>query len=187
MYLFLVIMSGVCLAFQIPELQSWATWDASAIVSGQWWRILTGNLTHTNAMHLIMNIAGLWVITHLFKPTAKHVAFVLLCCSAVVGIALLATEMQRYVGLSGVLHGLFGYFALREALEGRKSSWLLVGGLVAKVAWEQSYGASTSTSAMINARVAIEAHLVGAHGGTLLALLTLSVQKITASDNESHE
>lgn len=78
------------------------------------------------------------------------------------------TDMQSYVGLSGTLHGLFGAFALTEALTGRRSSWLLVGGLVAKIAWEQFMGFCYDGT-LINARVAIEAHLIGAIGGLLLA------------------
>ncbi|BDP30839.1 hypothetical protein VV208B2_19190 [Vibrio vulnificus] len=91
--------------------------------------------------------------------------------SFMVGLANLLTSMQIYVGLSGTLHGLFAYFALRESLEGRKSSWLLVLGVVLKVAWEHWMGASASTSELIGARVAIEAHLAGMSSGFLLASL----------------
>jgi len=45
--------------------------------------------------------------------------------------------MVNYVGLSGTLHGLFAFYALKEALGGRKSSWLLVIGVMLKVASEQ--------------------------------------------------
>ena len=74
-------------------------------------------------------------------------------------------------GLSGVLHGLFGFWALAEVFDGRRSSLVLVGGLIAKVAWEQFYGPSTSTAAMIGARVAVDAHLFGAIGGLSMAWL----------------
>ncbi|MFS1425557.1 hypothetical protein [Shewanella sp. 10N.286.48.B5] len=35
-------------------------------------------------------------------------------------------------------------------------------GLIAKIAWEQLIGPSSTTGELINARVAIEAHLAGA-------------------------
>ncbi len=77
--------------------------------------------------------------------------------------------MQFYVGLSGTLHGLFAYYALNEALNGRRSSWLLVLGVIGKVGWEQWFGASASTAELIGARIATEAHLAGLVGGLLLA------------------
>lgn len=79
--------------------------------------------------------------------------------------------MKGYVGLSGVLHGLFAYFALQETLNGRKSSWLLVVGVMAKVIWELTMGASSSTSELINARVAVESHLFGMLSGFIFAAL----------------
>ena len=72
---------------------------------------------------------------------------------------------------------MFGLFALREALNGRKSSWLLVLGLVAKIAWEQLIGPSSTTGELINARVAIEAHLAGALAGGSMAMVSFFMSK----------
>ncbi|MCW8334663.1 rhombosortase [Vibrio paucivorans] len=167
----LLATSLICLALQFEPMQAYAAWNIHSIADGQWWRILTGNFTHTNFAHLGMNLAGLWVICYLFKPSAKTLLFALVILSLFVGVGNIFTDMTTYVGLSGALHGLFGYFALQEVLQGRKGSLLLVAGLIAKVLWEHLIGASESTSAMINAKVAIEAHLSGSLGGFALALL----------------
>ncbi|MGR5554805.1 rhombosortase [Vibrio fortis] len=169
MYPALVFTSLMCVLFQFDPIQAWVVWDHNAIANGQWWRIVTGNFSHTNLSHLAMNLAGLWVICFVFQPSRIRLLVYLFIISLFTGTGLLATDIQSYVGLSGTLHGLFGVFALTEALTGRRSSWLLVAGLVAKVAWEQFVGPSTTTGALINARVAIEAHLIGALGGFLLA------------------
>ncbi len=158
-------------------MQAWVIWDKSAIVDGQWWRILTGNFSHTNYSHLLMNLAGLWLISYLFQPTRKQLISALILISLVTGLALLLSSIQVYVGLSGTLHGLFGLFALREALNGRKSSWLLVLGLVAKIAWEQLVGPSSTTGELINARVAIEAHLAGTLTGGSMAIISFLMGK----------
>mgnify|MGYP000055950865 FL=1 len=117
-----------------------------------------------------MNLAGLWIISYLFQPSKKQLVLALLVISLVTGIALLFSSIQIYVGLSGTLHGLFGLFALNEALSGRRSSWLLVLGLITKIAWEQLIGPSSTTGELINARVAIEAHLAGAIAGGFMAM-----------------
>ena len=124
-----------------------------------------------------MNLAGLWIISYLFQPTRKQLISALILISLVTGLALLLSSIQVYVGLSGTLHGLFGLFALREAVNGRKSSWLLVLGLVAKIAWEQLVGPSSTTGELINARVAIEAHLAGTLTGGSMAIISFLMGK----------
>ncbi len=126
-----------------------------------------------------MNLAGLWIISYLFQPSKKQLVLALLVISLVTGIALLFSSIQIYVGLSGTLHGLFGLFALSEALNGRRSSWLLVLGLIAKIAWEQLIGPSSTTGELINARVAIEAHLAGALAGGFMAVLLFITDRKT--------
>ncbi|MEZ8286459.1 rhombosortase [Vibrio splendidus] len=179
MYPVLIFTSLLCVLFQLEPVQAWVVWDKNAIADGQWWRILTGNFSHTNHSHLLMNLAGLWIISYLFKPSKKQLVLALLVISLVTGIALLLSSIQIYVGLSGTLHGLFGLFALSEALNGRRSSWLLVLGLVAKIAWEQLVGPSSTTGELINARVAIEAHLAGALAGGFISIVSFLTNRKT--------
>lgn len=190
MYPLLIVISLVMALAQWPALQPFITWDARFIADGQWWRLLSGNFTHTNLIHLGMNTAGLWVIAFFFRSItqAKEWLAVLLVSSLLVGVTLLASDIQVYLGLSGTLHGLFAYYALKESLSGRKSSWLLIVGVLAKVAYECLIGAPESTASMINARVATEAHLVGMLSGLALGLLnhTLVTRagKLSKTDQE---
>ena len=179
MYPVLIFTSLLCVLFQLEPIQAWVVWDSNAIAEGQWWRILTGNFSHTNYSHLVMNLAGLWIISYLFQPSKKQLVLALLVISLVTGIALLFSSIQIYVGLSGTLHGLFGLFALREALNDRNSSWLLVIGLIAKIAWEQFVGPSSMTGELINAHVAIEAHLAGAMTGGFIAIVSFLTNRET--------
>lgn len=170
LYLWLFLISIVCFGLQFEPLAGWSAWQLSGIQHGQWWRILTGNFTHTNFAHLGMNLAGLWIISFIFKPAARTLLILLLSLSVWIGLCVLLTDMRINVGLSGTLHALFAFFALQEAQLGRRSSWLLVLGVVAKVVWEQAFGSSMGTEQLIHARVATEAHLAGVIGGGLLAL-----------------
>ncbi|NAW68202.1 rhombosortase [Vibrio sp. V27_P1S3P104] len=171
LYLVLCLVSLLCLGLQFEPFSSLSAWHRIAIEQGQWWRILTGNLTHTNFVHLTMNLAGLWAIALLFRPTAKSLLVALIILSGSVGIGVYFTHMTLYVGLSGTLHGLFAFFAAQEWLHGRKSSRWLVVGVIAKVVWEQWFGASLGTEIWIEARVATEAHLIGLIAGILCAIL----------------
>lgn len=170
LFLLLIAVSVTCLALQFEPMASLVNWHRYLILDGQWWRILSGNFTHTNFAHLGMNLGGFWIISYIFKPSEKELLALLLTIGVSVGLLNFLSDMNGYVGLSGLLHGLFAYFALQESLNGRKSSWLLVLGVIAKVTWEMTVGASQSTSDLINARVAVEAHLFGVVSGFALAL-----------------
>lgn len=176
-YLLLIVVALIAVILQYPQFHSISFWDLNLIQQGEWWRILTGNFTHTNWPHLAMNIAALAVMVYLFTPTAKNLSLLLILLSICVGLSLMLSNLGSYAGLSGVLHGIFAYYALTEALEGRRSSWLLVIGVIAKIGYEQLFGAASSTAELINARVAIEAHLSGGLSGILTAVALFMYKK----------
>lgn len=118
-----------------------------------------------------MNVIALWIIALIFKPKAQHYFIITLLIILGVGVGLIATTLEQYVGLSGALHGIFVYFALVECFRGRRSSWLLVTGVIAKVLWEQFVGPSSYTQALIQAPVAIQAHLIGLIWGGIVAVI----------------
>ena len=77
-------------------------------------------------------------------------------------------ELRWYVGLSGVLHGLFLYGALREIRFYPASGYVLLAVLLAKLSWEFFNGALPGSEDMAGGRVLTEAHLLGAIGGILV-------------------
>lgn len=176
-YLLLIVVALVGVILQYPQFHSISFWDVSLIQQGGWWRILTGNFTHTNWPHLAMNMAALGVMVYLFTPATKSLTLLLILLSFCVGLSLMLSDIGSYAGLSGVLHGIFAYYALTEALQGRRSSWLLVIGVIAKIGYEQVFGAAGSTAELINARVAIEAHLAGGLSGLSLAIILFLYKK----------
>lgn len=157
-----------------PSIDELLAYRRSAIADGQWWRLVTGNLLHTNHWHLLMNLAGLWIVLflHHFHYRVKGLSglFALLCLLEGLGLYLGYPQLLGYVGLSGMLHGLFAYGAVRDIQCRMRSGYLLLLGVMVKVGHEQFYGASTDVTAMIGARVATESHLVGLICGLICAL-----------------
>lgn len=150
------------------------------IAQGQMWRLITGNLLHTNLWHLVMNLAGLWVILFLHEMHYKKQAaliyslFLSLCLLEGLGLYYFYPSLLAYVGLSGVLHGLFSFGAIMDIVKSYRSGYLLLLGVMAKVYYEQTYGASDSVTELIGARVATESHLVGVVSGVICAIIWLS-------------
>ncbi|MGF1784878.1 rhombosortase [Photobacterium swingsii] len=172
-YLVFAVLLGVIA--QLPQLQPLLVWERSLILNGEVWRILTGNVTHTNWPHLMMNTFAFIIITFIFRKhiAAKQYTLLIVTISLIIGLCIFTTNMSWYAGFSGVLHGLFGWGAIQDIKSKTKGGWLLLAGLIAKIGWEQIFGGSVSSEALIGARVATEAHLFGAIAGTLLGLVPL--------------
>ncbi len=100
----------------------------------------------------------------------KQWLWVIFVSIVLIGAGLLwwMTDIQSYVGLSGVLHGLFLYGALREIRFYPVSGYVLVIVLLAKLTWEFFNGALPGAEDMAGGRVLTEAHLLGAIGGVLV-------------------
>jgi rhomboid family GlyGly-CTERM serine protease len=136
------------------------------IADGQYWRILTGNFLHTNGWHLLLNIAGLLLLSQLFGQYYTHIriiAFSIInCCAVGVMLYFFTPDIYYYVGLSGFLHGLFVAGCLEEITRGIRFSYLLLLGVGVKIIHEQLVGAPAQMSELIGASVAVDAHLYGA-------------------------
>jgi rhomboid family GlyGly-CTERM serine protease len=170
----IVIALALILFYLEPLSTQWLRFERPQIASGELWRLLTGNLLHTNFTHFLLNCAGVlfvWLL-HAEHYTNKSYFFIFSFCGLTCGLGLyLFSDLTRYVGLSGALHGIIVYGAIKDIKTSWPTSgWLLTIGIIIKVAHENSYGPSDSVKAMINADVAVEAHLYGLIGGLILAL-----------------
>lgn len=160
--------------------------NRSAITNGDYYRLLTGNLMHSNHWHLIFNVAGLGILTYLFYHLLTNKHFIVFSIINAILVSVLiyyySPTTQHYVGLSGYLHGLFVYCCLIEINKGMKESWFLLLGVSIKIGYENIYGANSDMSDLIDVSIATEAHLFGAlialaQFGILVILTQL--QKIT--------
>ncbi len=152
------------------------------ISQGEIWRLFTGHFLHTNIYHLLLNLAALimlWLLHgRLYSQASYSLLFLLTALITSLGIYYFNLNLQQYVGLSGVLHGVFVFGALMDIHANDKTGYLLFIGVWLKIAHEQIYGASTDVSALIEASVAVDAHLWGALGGLLFAIIYLITPKL---------
>ena len=173
-YRLLGLIAIVAILAQIPVIHHWMTWDRADIEAGQWWRIVTGNLTHTNVPHLAMNLAALAALTLLHRHYYRVRSLVMLmwCMMVAIGIAMFWSPFSWYAGLSGVLHGLFVWGVIRDIQNKVPLGWVMLVGVIAKLAYEAYSGGDSMTAQLIDAGVAYQAHLAGSAVGLLFALTT---------------
>ena len=154
------------------------------IIEGEVWRLFTGHLLHTNGFHLLLNLAALimlWALHGRFY-TIKNYSTLFLFCSIITSVGIFYSDpsLVQYVGLSGVLHGVFIFGAIMDIVSKDKTGYLLFIGVWLKIGHEQIYGASSDVSDLIEASVAIDAHLWGAVAGAVFSIVCIIKIKITS-------
>ncbi len=171
-----LLLFVTCFSLQSAGLVSTLQFDRGLIEQGDYWLLLTGHLVHLNWMHWGLNMAGLLIVAVFFSPYGNILdwLFVLLFSAIVISLGLywLHPELIWYVGLSGVLHGLFLYGAIREIRYYPFSGYVLVLLLSGKLFWEYMNGALPGSEEMTGGRVLVEAHLYGALAGLTAVFLT---------------
>ena len=184
--LLLALLSCTLWLFEPASGQLFA-YERSAIEQMEWWRVLSGNIVHTNGFHLLLNLGGLVLLWALHGEHYRPLRFlhVIVWCSVLTGLGLYAfnTELHWYAGLSGTLHGLFTWGACMDVKHGFRSGFALLVGIAVKIGWEQAYGASDGVASLIDANVAVNAHLFGAIAGLIVFAVMgdVTAKKLSAS------
>jgi rhomboid family GlyGly-CTERM serine protease len=148
-------------------------YERSALANAELWRVLTGNLVHADGRHLLLNLAGLALVTLLFpgEYSRRQWSIVALVSSIAIAAGLWwgNPDVAWYVGLSGVLHGLLAAGVLAWWRSGfRGLALLLASILLVKLVAEQRFGALGWSGDLV---VIVDAHLYGALGGACAGLV----------------
>ncbi|HEY3645208.1 MAG TPA: rhombosortase [Gammaproteobacteria bacterium] len=147
-------------------------YDRAGIEHGQVWRLFTGNFVHLGAGHLLEDMAGLVLLWLLFEDVLTGWRMPAAVCAGAlaVGVGLLIGDprVDWYVGISGALDTLWAVGSLGLIRKRDRFGWMLAAVLVAKLIYEQCFGALPFSSVSSGGLVIVDAHLYGAFAGALL-------------------
>jgi rhomboid family GlyGly-CTERM serine protease len=147
-------------------------YDRSALLAGQWWRLLSAHLVHLDLRHAVLNALGLALMWALFVRDyrARQWFLILIVAAAAIdaGLWFRDTGVLWYVGASGVLHGAMAAGIVAALRRGELAGVVLAVFLIAKLAYEQWSGALPFAGAAVP--VVVNAHLYGVVGGLTVAL-----------------
>lgn len=175
MYLGPLVLGVLCIICYLlePQASEWLAYKRH-LFSEQPWRLLTANLVHSNFHHFLINLGGLILIWALHGDYYRTRSFLLLSCLIGLGVTVgqhnISPQLTGYVGLSGVLYGLFAWGTIQDIRHKRLSGWLLLLGLAIKIGHEQTVGPNPDVEAMIEANVAVNSHLCGVITALAVAL-----------------
>ena len=109
----LATLSGALagLAFVDPRWHRWLDYRREFVAAGQAWRLVTAHAMHLSIGHAILDIGALLIVAWIFGRTLDFARQLVATIAAVacIGASLwfLHPEVDRYVGLSGILHAWF--------------------------------------------------------------------------------
>lgn len=180
----LIILSTLFATFNLNDLLEF---NRALVVQGDLWRIFTSQFVHANWAHLGLNASGvllIWLLHGEYTSPIRYVvniSFLALWCG--LGVYWFCPSIHIYTGLSALLHGVIIWGAVKDITLGFKSGYLLFIGVWIKIILEQINGPSADIGKIIHSTVAVDAHLIGVIGGTLLAV-PLVIQSVVSANNE---
>lgn len=139
--------------------------DRQALLQGQLWRLWTGHLIHLGWTHWALNAAGLALCALLADAPPAPRTWLRQAALLGLGISVLLLALQPalayYVGLSGVLYGLF-VLALWPGV--RRADPIGIAALCAIAAWlgaQLLWGPAPHEEAWIGGDIIVQAHVYG--------------------------
>jgi rhomboid family GlyGly-CTERM serine protease len=157
------------LALLLP-LRDSLCFNPSAVVAGQWWRVVTHPFVHVSWYHLLLDGAAFLLLYHgLERHRLRYVA-------ATGAGSLLASlwfwpaiGTTGLCGLSGIAHGLMAVMALELIHRGDRLGWSCLALVAGKAIWEGATGHVVFEglhSGLIGTPVAV-CHFGGVIGGAI--------------------
>ena len=109
-FFFLAFISLLLLQFIQQNILD-LSYNRVFIEKGEYWRLLSGGLVHSNYYHCLINLFGLFCLINLYEyqitlRTWATVCLLLVFCVNL-SIYLLLPTTSFYLGFSGALHGLY--------------------------------------------------------------------------------
>ena len=188
-------LASIALALAaVPGAARLWQYHREVILSGQWWRMLSGHFTHWNADHALWDLvmfAALGIACERISPR-RFIVLVVGSALAISGaLVWLMPALQEYRGLSGIDSGLFVYLVavlLRTAWPGRDGPRLAVGiVLLTAFTGKIGYEMATGTTLFVDSSGAgfVPLPLVHAIGGICGALVGLVPERLCEANLES--
>lgn len=170
-------VAALAVLFQLggEPLRTGFAWDRDALDQGEFWRLATGHFVHLGWSHLALNVAGLSLVAWITGKTfsvPQWLAIAALTLAVIdAGFWYVYDGLDWYVGLSGLLHGLLVAGLFVGTIRGDREAMALGVLVIGKLAWEQVAGPLPGSESTSGGAVIVDAHLYGAVGGLLGALV----------------
>lgn len=135
-----------------------------ALEQGEWWRLFSAHFVHLGWTHAVLNMLGVLLCCALAPGLFnRHVWVKTGALALCVGALLwwISPGVPNYVGLSGVLYGLFALGLLPQAWRGDRLASLALAATAAWMLWQWGMGPSAVEEGLIGGSIISIAHIYG--------------------------
>jgi len=164
-----------------PESSNLLRYQSIEVSQGEWWRIFSANLCHSNWYHWLLNILGFWLMDIFYRPVLSvkmRASLIIFCMFANVLLMHLFMNLTWYVGLSGALHGYLIGGALLSWKSAIKLNLIIVIVVCIKLVIELGWHINQTTESLIGANVVEESHAFGALSAIIFFVINYLKNKI---------
>jgi rhomboid family GlyGly-CTERM serine protease len=177
----IVVLVALALMFSGDSGRELLRFDRGSIAAGELWRLLSGHFVHLGVSHTLLNLAGLLLVWFLVGRAWTWPQWLVVLAASVAAIDLGlwfgAPQLQWYVGLSGLLHGMLAAGIVAGIPDRNVEALILAMVVTGKLAWEQFAGPLPGSEATSGGAVIVDAHLYGVIGGAVAAAALVSVRR----------
>ena len=179
----LLMVCALLLAFGGEPARIALRYDSHAIGAGQVWRLLSGNFVHLGWWHLFLNELGILVLVMLCPERLSWAVWLrrlmILGLGMSLGLYFFVPSVRWYVGMSGLIHGLFVLGLGRQVVTQKDLiAACCLAYLIGKIAWEMLTGVPVSDEAAIGGSVLVESHLYGSLSALIYGLVFRSFTRV---------
>ena len=177
----LVLLLALALMLAGDSGREWLRFERAGIASGEAWRLLSGHFVHLGISHTILNLAGLvlvWLLVGRAYGCREWLWIIAGSIAAIdLGLWFGAPQLEWYVGLSGLLHGMLAAGILDGLADRSAEARILAVVVAGKLAYEQFAGPLPGSEATSGGAVIVDAHLYGVIGGAVVAAALIRVRR----------
>lgn len=174
----LIVIAIIASIQYLPAWHEVLVFDSQRLPSRPW-TIVTAHLSHLGWQHALLNITGLILIATIWRQQIQGRLFVtVLFCAVASSLALLVLPWDiRFVGLSGVLHGIAIYaLLLDQTAKWRRTVIVLLSIKVLSELFIWQPGHFTGPDVAV-------IHAAGALSGVTLWMLTITKRKLAGAQS----
>lgn len=138
--------------------------DAAALAQGQWWRLLSAHFVHLGWLHTLLNALGVclcWALAPQVFDRALPARLAGLALGVSACLWAFTPQVLPYVGLSGVLYGLFVLGLVPQARARDPLAVLALLLIAGWLLWQGLGDSGAGEERLLGGRVVGQAHLFG--------------------------
>lgn len=181
----LIVLASAVLELGGVPLTELLRYDRVAVDDGQWWRLLTANFVHLGGWHWFLNALSFGLLVLLcpekLSPGGWLLRLLVIGTGMSLCLHLFTPRLSYYVGLSGLVYGLFALGFGRQIASGDRFAIACLAFVAARILWELMIGAPASEEGLIGGSVVAESHLYGVFSAALYGLAAGSFRRPAAT------